>query len=110
MFKTKITLDNITIGSHSPTEDEVDELAQELIKQGYRRTSNAYCLVSRIDKEDWLEILSDSMKCTVARFYKRDGTGVPDGWRDHYIRCFSKDTHTVHPLVIRKIPPYIGSL
>lgn len=103
-----MSLSDITIGSHSPTESEADELAQKLIKQGYHRTSNAYCLVSRIDRDDWLEVLAGSMNCSVARFYKLDGTGVPDGWRNHYIRCFSKDTHTVHPLVLRRISAYSG--
>ena len=101
-----MSLDNITIGTNNPSEDEVNNLVDFLIKAGYRKTSNAYCIVNRIDRDDWLEVLAECMKCSVANFYKRDGSGVPDGWRDHYIRCYSKDQHIVHPLVIKKIPTY----
>lgn len=109
MFKVKITLDQITYGPKFGT--HLDELvsrvyAQELLSKGYRRTSNAYCMVSRIDRDDWIEILAKQLRCAPADFYKLDGTGIDDRWRDHYVRCYSKDKHTVHPNILKFIPTY----
>ena len=55
--KIKISLNQITYG---PKTRDVDELvaftcAGELMEKGYRRVSNAYCTVARIDREDWLD-------------------------------------------------------
>lgn len=108
MFKVKIHPKDIT---HGPQVFELDELtamlyAHDLTMQGYRRTSNAYCLLSRIDREDWLEVLARSMNTCVAHFYNLNGSGVSDRWRDHYIRSFSKDKITVSPAIHRKVPGY----
>jgi hypothetical protein len=108
MFKCKITFDQITYG---PKTDSLESsvamaYAQELKEKGYRKTSNAYCIVSRIDREDWLEVLAKQMRCSVAHFYNADGSGISDHWRDHYVRCFSKDKHTVHPDILKFIPTY----
>jgi hypothetical protein len=105
MFKVKIKLDDITYG---PKDESVDELtattfAYELMKQGYRKTSNAYCMVSRIDRADWLEVMARARRCSVADFYNLDGSGVGDQHRDHYVRVFSKDNYTVHPEILRKM-------
>lgn len=83
-----------------------DLIPEELINLGYRRVSNAYCLVAKIDREDWLEILAGRMRCSVAHFYNRDGSGISNDWKDHYIRVYSKDTHCVGPSRIRLIPGY----
>ena len=103
--KVKITLDRITYG---PKDEDLDSFkiemwAHDLMVAGYRRTSNAYCTVARIDRDDWLEVMAQHMHCSVADFYNRDGSGVGNQWRDHYVRTFSKDTHTVHPLIIKAI-------
>ena len=108
MARCKITLDKITYG---PKTEEVDKLvalawAQDLISQGYRRTSNAYCIVSRIDREDWLTVMAKERHLTIADFHNLDGSGVPDHHRDHYVRVHSKDNHTVHPAILRLIPSY----
>jgi hypothetical protein len=107
-WKVKIKLDDITYG---PKDEELDELtvmtfAHELMKQGYRKTSNAYCMVSRIDRKDWVEVMAKERHCSVADFYNLDGSGIRDSHRDHYIRCFSNDTLTVHPLIHRKMKGY----
>ena len=78
--KYKISLSSINYG---PKDPELDDLtattfAYELLQKGYRRTSNAYCLVSRIDRDDWLQVLAKQLNCSVADFYKMDGTGVAD--------------------------------
>lgn len=105
-YRSKIDLADITIGSDDPDEVEVLFLSQDLIKKGYRKTSNAYCMVSRIDREDWLDVLAQERRCSRADFYNVDGSGVGDQHRDSYVRRHSKDTHTVHPAVLRKIPSY----
>lgn len=105
-FKCKITEASITYGPTDPDEVAAFLVAGELMQKGYRKTSNAYCHVSRIDREDWLQVLAKEMHCAVADFYSRDGFGVRDNWRDHYVRCYSKDTLTVHPLILKKMKTY----
>ncbi len=84
--------------------EEVDRFvgmvfANELMAKGYRRTSSAYCISSRIDREDWLDFLARKLNCARADFYKMDGTGIDDRWRDQHIRCYSKDQVILHPSV-----------
>ena len=107
-YKYKINVSDITYG---PTDEELDKLvatvfAKELIDRGYRRVSNAYCRVARIDREDWLTVLARDRHCSVADFYKVDGTGIGNNHRDYFCRCYSKDILTVHPSILRLIPSY----
>ena len=100
MGRFKVNLSDINYGP----KEEVDRfagmvIANELMSKGYRRTSSAYCVSSRIDRDDWLDILAHQLRCARADFYKLDGTGVDDRWRDHYVRCFSKDNVILHPSV-----------
>jgi hypothetical protein len=105
-FKCKISRDQITYGPITPTEEEAKETALELMQLGYRKTSNAHCMVSRIDREDWLDVLAKERRCSRADFYNVDGSGVGDQHRDHYIRVFSRDNQTVAPEVIRFVKVY----
>jgi len=105
-FKCKIREDDITYGSWDPDDVEATFTAFELMKAGYRKTSNAYCMVGRIDREDWLEVLAKERHCSVADFYNVDGSGVRDSHRDHYIRTFTKDQHTVSPKVLKLMKSY----
>lgn len=106
--KIKITEDSITYGPRSFDLDDVTAFtyAGDLTSKGYRRTNNAYCMVSRIDRDDWLDILARDMKCCVADFYNKDGSGVSDRWRDYYIRTYSKDTLTVSPAIHQRMKSY----
>ena len=106
MFKVKISRDQITYGPKEPDDETARGIAAELMEQGYRRTSNAYCHVSRIDRDDWLDVLAEHRRCSRADFYNVDGSGIGDNHRDHYVRCFSKDNHTVAPEVIRHVKPW----
>lgn len=82
-----------------------DKTVAELIAMGYRRTSNAYGLVTRIDRDDWLEVLAVAMRRAPADFILRDGTGrVSPRWEDYYRRTLSKDTHTVLAHEIGEFP------
>lgn len=107
-FKCKIKLSEITYG---PKDEEIDRLvaivhAKELMDRGYRRVSVAFCHIARIDREDWLTVLARDRHCSIADFYNVDGSGVGDNHRDYYCRCYSKDSLTVHPSIVRLIPSY----
>lgn len=107
MFKCKISRSDITIGPTEPEDEEqAKKVANYLMAQGYRKTSNAYCLISRVDREDWLDVLAKERRCSRADFYNVDGSGVGDQHRGHYIRVFSKDNHTVAPEVLRCMKGY----
>lgn len=104
-MKVKIKLDDITVG---PKDEYLDEFiagtfADDLMRKGYRKTSNAYCMVSRIDRDDWVEKLARERHCSVADFYNQDGSGIGDQHRDYYVRVHSKDKQTVHPQILKKM-------
>ena len=105
-WKIKITNDDINYGPKDPDELTAMVFAKDLMLKGYRRVSNAYCRVARIDRDDWLDVLAKTMNCSRADFMCVNGFGVKDNWRDHYIRCYSKDVLTVHPKVMRQIKGY----
>lgn len=104
--KYKIETSQITYGSTRPSLEEAMQTAQELTSLGYRKTSNAYCMVSRIDRDDWLDVLARERHCSRADFYSVDGSGVSDNHRDYYVRVHSKDTLTVHPAVLIHMRSY----
>lgn len=105
-YKCKITEKDITYGPWEPDELELFTIPRGLTLDGYRRVSNAYCIVARIDREDWLDVLADTMFCSRADFYCKHGGGIQDSWRDHYIRTYSKDKLTVSPDIYRKMKSY----
>lgn len=105
--KVKISLDQITWGPKETPSDYVAWLLSgELLNKGYRRVSNAYCMVARIDREDWIDVLAKERRCSRADFYNVDGSGISDQHRDHYVRSYSKDKLTVHPEICRRIKSY----
>jgi hypothetical protein len=106
-FKCKIKIpEHITAGPTNPDELMAMVTAKTLMDQGYRKTSNAYCLVSKIDRDDWVEFLAKERRCSVAHFYNVDGSGISDSHRDYYVRVHSKDKQTVHPLVLSFMKAY----
>lgn len=103
----KISEDKITFGPKTlgPLDPFVEMVhVHELTQKGYKRLSNAYCMIGRIDREDWLDVLAEEMHTCRADYYNRDGSGINDDWRDYYIRRHSKDVLTVNPYIHRKIP------
>lgn len=106
MMNHKIKPEDVTVGTYDMGEFEARMLAQDLIDKGYRRTSNAYCHVNRIDRDDWLDVLAKERRCSRADFYNQDGSGIGDQHRDYYVRVHSKDQHTVPPIMIRMIPAW----
>lgn len=105
-FSCKITENDVTYGPWNPEKLVAIVFAKTLADQGYRRISNAYCRVARIDREDWLDVLAEQRRCSRADFYNVDGSGIGNQHRDHYIRCFSKDVLTVAPEILRLVPSY----
>jgi hypothetical protein len=106
-FKCKIKIpEHITTGPTNPDELMAMVAAKELMDQGYRKTSNAYCIVSKIDRDDWVEVLARQRYCSVADFYNVDGSGIGDQHRDFYVRVHSKDKQTVHPMVLSFMKAY----
>ena len=105
-FKCKITRDQITYGPKEPDDVSAFVTAGHLMSLGYRKVSNAYCHVARIDRDDWLDVLAEQRHCSRADFYNVDGSGVGDQHRDHYIRVFSEDVLTVAPEVLYKMKSY----
>jgi hypothetical protein len=107
-FKCKISFRDITYG---PKKETVEEplawmLAGELMEKGYRKVSNAYCRIARIEREDWVQELAKKLNCAPADFYKLDGSGISDRWRDHYVRSHSQDVLVVHPDILKHMKSY----
>jgi hypothetical protein len=84
------------------------EKAQDLIAKGYRCISRKHCRLSRIDREDWVQVIATQMTLAVADYYNCNG-GISTQWYDHYRRCHSKDVITVTPECCRHIPSSSGS-
>lgn len=101
--KVKITRDKITIGPQEPDEFDIMFWTHHLKKEGYIRTSNAYCMIGRPDREDWIDVMATKMNCCNADFYMKDGSGPSPQWKEHYVRTYSQDKHTVAPEIIRKM-------
>jgi hypothetical protein len=68
---------------------------EELIAKGYRRISNAYCLVARIDRPDWLKILAMHLHRSVAEFYIEGTEEISNRWPNYYRRVLSEDVLTL---------------
>ena len=89
---------------------EAQKQAKELMAKGYRRTSNKYRMITRIDREDWMHFLAEKMPGScVADFMVKSGpdAGKPSPlWEDHYRRVYSKDSiENVAPGVFKWIEP-----
>ena len=83
------------------------------ISRGYRRISNKYRTVARIDREDWREYMAHELGRTIAELCLVDkegggwkvGSDVTPMWRGHYRSYYSKDViEMLHPDVFRLIP------
>ena len=75
-------------------------LAKEYHEGGYIGISNRYRIIGRPDRDDWHIALANNMRCAPADFIKRDGSGkLCEHWREHYVRCHTKDTVEVSELV-----------
>lgn len=76
------------------TEDEL--LRIKLRRMGYRRISNKFGMVARIDRSDWLEV----MRKKYPNWENMEVSSIAD----YYRRCVTKDVLTVPLEVSRYIP------
>ena len=99
--KTKITTNHITYGPRDKIleDTQVFLYAGELVREGWVGVSNAYCHLKRIDRDDWVVELARQMRRAPADFYVPGDSEPSYNWREHYLRCYSKDQLTVHPQI-----------
>lgn len=72
--------------------DEHRAEAQRLIGMGYRRTSNKYLMVSRIDRPDWVTVLAQHLKRSPAELYEIGAPSPAARWCGFYRSVLSKDS------------------
>jgi hypothetical protein len=77
---------------------------KELAAMGYRRTSNKYGMLSRIDRADWIEVLAAHLRRAPADFYIPGEKFPAANWCDFYRRVLSKDTIEIDPNKAREVP------
>jgi hypothetical protein len=96
--------------------------SHQLIEKGYRRVSNKFKMVSRVDRPDWLDVLFNvrAIRNTIVLAQLKDyyrgvdfsGTFSEESvmqeaamCADHYRRCFSKDNiEWLDPEIFKRIP------
>lgn len=92
-----------TVEEHNPADDNKNQAAC-FTAMGYRRTSNRFGHLSRIDRPDWKEHMAQRH----SPWSKEEGRAwvraLGDGASDHYRRVFSKDTREVSREVARLVP------
>lgn len=77
---------------------------EEATLRGYRKVSNKYKLVARIDRPDWIDVLARSMRRSPAEFYV-PGESLPAiSWCDQYRRVYSKDQLKLSSEEFKKVP------
>ena len=85
--------------------DEV--VGRKYAEEGYIGISNKYRHIGRPDRDDWHIAMAEKMRCAPADYIKRDGTGrLCPQWREHYIRCWTKDTLEVPEGVYKYVKKY----
>lgn len=89
----------------SPT---VQHMVADITAQGYRRISNKYGTVARVDREDWVQVMAKHLRRAPADFYVLGEDKVTWNWCDYYLRTLSKDKLTLPPSVAAMIPSSIG--
>lgn len=89
-------------------ESEAKETAARFAARGYRKVSNKYRLVKRIDRPDWVEFLASELMRSPAELYRK-GSPKPDAmWCDYYRRGYSKDELCLPAEVFRHMPSSRG--
>lgn len=80
---------------------EAMQQAADLAARGYRRISNRYCIVARIDRADWLEVLAERYRALCEAI-------TPAARCDLYRRALSADRLEVDAQVARLVPSSVG--
>ena len=74
----------------------VETHAAELTSRGYRRISNKYGRIARIDRSDWRKQLDHRLRFA--------SESVQACWEDHYRRMYTTDKQDVDPEIARLVP------
>ena len=77
--------------------DDARERAARLVELGYRKVSNRYRIIARVDRHDWVSVMASQLLRAPADFYVPGSDKVEGGWCDYYRRCLSKDCITMPP-------------
>lgn len=85
------------------SEGEAILMASAYASQGYRIVNTAYCMLARIDCDNWLDILAAAQNRPVTAFCDPGTTDVSDHWHGVYLSHYSHDVITVCPAIIRKM-------
>jgi len=81
---------------------------KELIAKGYRRTSNKFGVVSRIDRPDWrgyMALKHSPWSLEAGMDWVKLLEKTPGQAEDHYRRCYSEDTLEIGRSAGLKVPP-----
>lgn len=79
------------------------QIAEDLMAKGYRRTSNKFCHLSRVDREDWKEHMAQNHAPWDIQEGRDWVKAVGPGANDFYRRVISNDTITVPREVSRHV-------
>lgn len=82
---------------------KMEKLGQHLAEQGYCRISKIKKIVSRIDKENWIEVLAGHYGKTFNEML-REILANPGVYEDLYRREFSRDRLYVGLITSRAVP------
>jgi hypothetical protein len=94
----------VTNRTHFEPTSQQTEYAEQLSRRGYRRVSNKYGIVARVDRADWLQFMAQKMGRSVADFFKVDEPDtLSSGWSDHYRRVYSQDKIELEPAELGRL-------
>lgn len=77
-------------GHFNPTDKQREEAAR-FTALGYRRSSNKYRILTRIDREDWVYKLAVRLRRAPADFYVPGEPNPSGSWCGWYRSCMSSD-------------------
>jgi hypothetical protein len=80
---------------------------EQLVAKGYRRTSDRYGILARVDREDWKEVLEKHLGRELPENYE---FSADEGWADIYRRTLSQDTVQINPELAQQVPSSLGDL
>lgn len=82
---------------------------QQLAARGYRRVSNRYGTLARVDRSDWLEVLAKNLGRSVAELYDPQTKQPAAHWCDFYRRShLCNDRIDVEPPALAQLVPSSG--
>lgn len=77
----------------------------DYVGAGYRKVSNKFGVLSRIDRPDWVQVLAEHLHRSPAELYVPGRPEHPSAhWCDYYRRVLSTDTVMIDPAFARYIP------